>query len=265
MQTYLFSSHGGHIPHAKKGAQVLTLPDNVIMVMNCNNKLMMSTNELDAAVWSFVSNTKLHLAVARNRFRLPYFVNYLTELMNLPQYRTQTNAYGKEEGHENLLCIFTHKCPNMILKVEEDGFRSGLVKAPIKITWKNTNTGQTKALTPDMFTAYSQKQPQTSQDAHIITRWLYPTYKKSNDKFEKFAVKPTMIAFDTTQPLELHQLIKEISSKNPDTMNVIIVYACRDGVPTTMKLRQYEVTGQPLSTALAFYEKFMKFKIAKGI
>lgn len=60
------------------------------------------------------------------------------------------------------------------------------------------------------------------------------------------------------------QLIKDINSKNPNTMNVIIVYICRDGVPTTMKLRQYEVTGQALTTALAFYDKFMKFKIAKG-
>lgn len=263
MQTYLFSSHGGHVPVTKKKAEVITLPENVVVIMNCRSKNMTATKELDSAVWSFVTNAKLHLAMGRNRFRLPDFVKYLEALMNLPNSRAKVNNKGKEENLENLFCIFTEKCPNLLLEYEKETFRTGLMKAPIKITYKNRATEENKVLTSELFTAYGQDWGLSDNDQDLIQKWLFPKEVSPYGE-DRFAVKPKMIHFGVNDQLKLANLIKDISQSNPDTMNVIVVYACRAGVGTSMEMRKYEVTFQPLATALAFYDKFMKFRLKHG-
>ena len=61
----------------------------------------------------------------------------------------------------------------------------------------------------------------------------------------------------------LSYMIKEIAEAEPNKIHFVIAWACRAGVPVTMKLQQYNASKNPFQTSIVVYDKIMKFKDSK--
>jgi hypothetical protein len=101
MQTTIISSHGSHCPYTpKQSAEVIKLPDNVIVLMHCYNDVVWSTEKYDSTFWSFATDSKLHLAMKKNKLTINNFAKFFKALQDLNDER-------------NKLCVFVDKCPEL--------------------------------------------------------------------------------------------------------------------------------------------------------
>ncbi len=252
MQTYLITSHGAHCPTNKKKAEVITLPDNVIVVMNCYDSYMYAAETFEAACWAFMADKDLHLSMKKKRMRIKNIAKYFESLAKLT---------GSEV--ENNLCIFVDKCPNLELSKEKVNWRSAVVRAPVKIVLKDYATGLHQEISHDLLKKISRNQKLTYHEKILEDIWLKP-YKEREYvyKHEKLSIKPAVIYFDeNSENITLKQFIKETSESDPETMHMILVTACRSPeLQVEMKLRQYQTKYQPYESLLVFYDKLMKLR-----
>jgi hypothetical protein len=258
MQTYLIMSHGSHCPvKGSMKAEVITLPDNVVVVMNCHNSYMYATDEFDAACWAFVADKDLHLSMRKTRFRVKNFAKYMQTLANL--------TISEEK---NNFCVFTEKCPNLELTKEDIEWRSAAVKAPVKIALKDYATELKYDISHELLTKISKREALTHHEKFLKRIWFKPKHeRKYVYQHEGLSIKPAMIHFGMDKnPITLKQFVKQTSESDPTTMHVILVTACRSpDIKVESKLRQYETKYQPYESAIVVYDKLMKLRQKKNV
>jgi len=251
MQTTLISSHGGHCVR-DKGAAVIKLPDNVIVLMNCDNALTWSDEYYDSAFWAFATDTKLHLAMAKNKIDVNSFGKFLKGLEPLN---------GTVGNNVNNFCVFADKCPDLLFTYEAKSFRSGIFTLPTKIVVKDEKSKQDSGVTHSMFSKFAEKDPSLlpSQE-RLVGAWTqYDQYGELN-KGERFVIKgKKSFPSHNYEDNKLSKLIKDICAAEPDKMHFIIAFACRASQKVNMKVQQYSVTKNPYQTAIVLYEKVRKF------
>lgn len=252
MQTYLIMAHGAHCPAMKHNAEVLTLPDNVVVIMNCDDSYMYATREFDAACWAFVTDKDLHLSLRKKRFRVKQFARYLEKISQLTISKKMNN-----------FCIFVDKCPNLVLQNEDEHWRSAIVKAPVTVSLKNHATEVHQEISHELFTKLAHKKTLNSDEKFLAKVWLSPSKEKRHlYSSENISIKPAVIHFQQdTSNITLKAFIDMVSLSDPSTMHVILVTACRSpDNKVQMKLRQYQTKYQPYESAIVFYDKIAKLK-----
>lgn len=251
MLTTLISSHGSHCI-SNKGASIIKLPSNVIVLMNCENALTWSDPFYDSAFWAFATDSKLHLALKKKKLDVNAFAKFLKALEPL------NSVAG---SHTNNFCIFADKCPDLIFSYEHKNFRSGIFRLPSKVVVKNKSRRTDFVVSHKMFERFAQKdttQPATEQ--HYVNAWLHNNNLTQLQSDEKFSVKHRQnFPSENYEDNRLSKFIKDISEKEPDKMHFIIAFTCRARQKTTMKLQQYSVTEHPYQAAIVMYDKVSKF------
>lgn len=255
MQTTLISSHGGHCVR-DKGAAVIKLPSNVIVLMNCDNALTYSDAHYDSAFWAFATDNKLHLSMAKNKIDVNSFGKFLKGLEPL------NGMVGKDV---NNFCVFTDKCPDLLVTFEAKNFRSGIFTLPTKIIIKDEKMKQDVGVTHSMFAKFAEKDPSLLPEyERRVGAWTQYDQYGELYKTERFVVKGKK-SFPTRnyEDNKLSKLIKDLCDDEPDKMHFVIAFACRASQKTTMKVQQYSVTRNPYQTAIVLYEKVRKFLESK--
>lgn len=251
MQTTLISSHGGHCIR-DKGAAIIKLPSNVVVLMNCDNALTWSDAHYDSAFWAFATDTKLHLAMAKNKIDVNTFGKFLKSLEPL-------NA--TVGNNVNNFCFFADKCPDLLLSFEAQKFRSGIFTLPTKIVVKDQIKKQNFGVTHSMFVKFAEKDPNLlAEHERLVGAWTqYDNYGKLN-KSERFVIQGRKtFPIQDYENNKLSKLIKDICDNEPNKMHFIIAFACRANQKANMKVQQYSVTKNPYQAAIVLYEKIRKF------
>lgn len=251
MQTTLISSHGAHCAQTK-GAAVFKLPSNVIVFMNCDNAVTYSDEYYDSAFWSFATDSKLHLAMAKDKLDVNAFGKFLKSLEPLND---------KLDTVENNFCVFADKCPDLVFNFEAKIFRSGLFTLPAKVVVRDDNTQDYTIITSAMFSKFASKDSSLSAtEKRLIGAWTQYDNVGKLQKKERFVVK-NRLTFPSENNVDnrLSNMINKLCAEQPDKMHFVIAWACRARQPVSLKLQQYSVTRNPYQTAIVVYDKVSKF------
>jgi hypothetical protein len=255
MQTTIISSHGAHCIR-DRGSSVFKLPANAIVLMNCDNSLMWSDEVYDSRFWAFCTNSKLHLALAKDKITINSYGKFFKALETLN---------GVVGAHTNKFCVFADKSPDLLFQYEKQKFRSGIFKLPSRIVVKDSNNKGWNSLSSGMFEAFANKDPkQDSEEQRKIGAWLQVSSLTQLKKNEYFSVKNRKnFPSENYENNVLSKMVKDICEGEPDKMHVFIAFACRASQKVDMKLQQYSVTDNPYQAAIVVYDKVNKFLESK--
>jgi hypothetical protein len=125
INNYLVSSHGiQSCPFGNNQTEIISLPENVVVIMNCYNTEIVASAEIDSRIWELA------------------FFDIFTEMKNIKSY-TLSDILSILDYYFRLLdkalnfdgneyCMFVNECPNLLFSAEMEKFRSGFYTLPIK-------------------------------------------------------------------------------------------------------------------------------------
>jgi hypothetical protein len=128
--THYCTSHGAQT--CSNTTQV-TLPDNVVVIMNCKNTPVVCNLEMLIHEWLYCMSPELEWMKTITSFSH-------TEVMQLMKLYITRISQTFNNSH-NSFCIYTGKCPNLVLQKDNKkgvkAFRSGIYTLPVQAYYKN--------------------------------------------------------------------------------------------------------------------------------
>jgi hypothetical protein len=211
IRTYAILSHGSLVvPEGSDEEDVILLPRNYMVIMNCRSERQMCNLLDQAALYKLYSHPVFEMSkIVTSDQAVDAYLDKLLELDGL-----DTNNY----------CIFKGRCPNLSFSPELENWRDGIFQLPITCLPLKVYTGLGK---------------------HLNTG----NFERCNDTYKQFAVpamgeeerdmmkEQVMDVFSTQAPTlrdALGMFHKEPRSENH--VHVIIVHACTNTSQTTQPM-----------------------------
>jgi hypothetical protein len=217
---YIVSSHGEQVCYNINQHQVINLPSNVVVIMNCTNSSVLSEPIIDSHFWQMTFNNIFahlkNISVDQIDNTLNAYFKLLNERLNETRLAPTKNTY----------CFYLHECPNIQFTVERRNFKSGFYTLPVNtiidhdefklneydfVTYRNNYSNNFKDLTESVKDTIDR-----------VHRFLYP-----RDAMHEFKVLSSGYSRDGTQMShDIHDLngaIKDINERVGNNMFHVII------------------------------------------
>lgn len=280
--THLVSSHGEQVCSLDKITTFTNiLPDNVVVIMNCNNSCIMASDVIDAKLWELASSFKVI-----NDIKKLDKIKTITEMNNV--FINYTKALNKglniledtKDTFKNEYCFFFNEYPDVEFCSELQKFRSGIYTLPVSITYEshknnfiNVNTPSRGFLTQNDFADYERSKKD------VLLNFLKPGINKAIDyrgnEYKKYkyiiesygtSTKDTLLAKSDLSRKKLSHLIEDLNNHLGDNLfHVIILATCTVGPKDQKEMRHHFSQLQNKKTFLESTTKLFQAKIAKFI
>jgi hypothetical protein len=137
IQNYVLVSHGTLCTQCVVGEQrelqIIDLPNNVAVIMNCDVSKMYYGFDYDSRLWEYCTNEEIFNALNRNPCSMKAFREYAMALTNI--------NYKRREDHQNKYCVYLGKCPNVgFVDDAEKKVQTGMFQLPVQVTAKATSS-----------------------------------------------------------------------------------------------------------------------------
>lgn len=203
IRTYTILSHGTLVvPEGSEEEDVITLPHNFLVIMNCKSERQWCELEDQAALYKLYSNNVFEVAKSisgqDNGMVLNAYLDTLLQLDGIDQ---------------NNYCIFKDKCPNLALDPELKNWRDGIFQLPINCLPYEVYIGLSKHLNTRDF--------QTCNDTY--KQFAVPAMARSRNTMKEHAKR----LFKYQTPTLRHALEQfYFQPQSERYLNVVIVHAC---------------------------------------
>lgn len=284
--THLVSSHGEQVCSLSKETVITnTLPDNVVVIMNCNNSCIQASDVIDAKLWELASSFK-----AINDIKKLDKIKTIEEMNNV--FINYTKALNKglntleytKDKFKNEYCFFFNEYPDVEFCSELQKFRSGIYTLPVSITYEtrtrnNINIPSRGVLTEKDFADYENLPYNQRFKSDILLSFLNPERNKTIDiygnesKKYKYIIesygtstKDTILAKSDLSRKKLSHLIEDLNYHLGDNLfHVIILATCTVGPKDQKEMRHHFSQLQDKPSFLESTTKLFQAKIAKFI
>ena len=268
---HLISTHGAQCttcawsPTPNK--DVFKLPPNVVVVMNCYNTVINSSDVIDAKVWQLATDKDLMMKlknIVNGESTTEQIMNTVTEYITALKTLLNGNS-------QNRYCMYFDECPNMNISKETRLFRSGLYTLPVTIqaTQKNITTQQIQRqqLITNDFSNYPSNDSRTRS---MVDTFLIPgsmtlnPHQQTNFKIKSYGVREHEhdLSFNHLENDTLRAIIDDINENSGGNgFHVILFIACACGKIDPTPYRT-EMTPDPNNRSISkFILKFLGYLV----
>jgi hypothetical protein len=260
LSSYLIMSHGetcSEVCATKKEQRTTTfnLPSNILVVANCYNSEITSDAQSRAKLWEFATNTGLHDRLASptdDVFALQHaFLEYARTIHNfntMNQHVIQKSQSNNDEYdlgfYTNEFCVYTGRCPEILVRKESKTFTSVVAKMPVQVD----------GISNDMIKSYIEKYPipprcSLKSMSNYCKVDAFVNHGQGEHSIAVMSSYLKNLPMDGCVPLSL--LIKDIAKREKEALVVVFVFACTKGSKALRK------RGKP--GGLTLYQGFKRF------